>query len=598
LEAARVPIVLSSPHTPEAATDPASDLAVCNFTANLRAIEQCQPWLSAQAKGLPSNLTWLFGRDGSLTGMLDSLRWWAGCSVPLAAARFMLKTMEVRGTVGCFLNPLHAAQLRVALDLLHQRQAVLAIVPEDQTLAMLLHAEDFSADIRAGRLWFSAGPEWESQLRGILKDQPGLPTPVEFIRPLTANPEAVNALIEPAQRVFAEVSALRGEEMKALCAGWQPARRQASQLCLLCPSEFRLWDDAALALGAMDFSSAGISVTKLDSDRPTSASPLALGSAAAHCDAILAANVFRSHLPGVIPQAMPWITWATTPRIGSAEDAGPNDRLLLADPSWQSIALQLGWDETRLEVAGWPQPPLSDQPARQLAVLADTPSLDVPKRLEEYSSQVLLWEWIRDELSRDPFLAVDNIDGYLDARRARFQIGDDGFDRSVFIDHLIMPAVQQGLARRLVRDRMPVKLFGHGWETIEGLADFHSGIISSREELTHIVSASAALVHLWPWQTGHALESMGRPIVRSRHLHEFLSDARAALNGTLALPGRPSQTISPALVARSLSRAAASSFAGMIRPKTPSTAAGRSLNSSETPIPDATLSWSGIARSP
>ena len=550
-----MPTALSSPPTPEAAAGPATRLAVCNFSANLQALATSRPRLKTLAQWLPQDLDWLFGRDGSLTAMLDGIRWWAGCSVPLAAARFMLASMDVRGTVGCFLNPRHASQLRVALDRLHQRQAVLAIVPEDQTLAVLLHADDFSEDIRAGRLWFSAGAEWESQLRGIFKDQPGLPTPVEFIRPVTANAEAVNAVIEPAQRVFAEVSARRGEEMKALCAGWQPRSRPGSQLCLLCPSEFRLWDDAALALGEMDFSSASISVTMLDSDRPLSASPLALGSAAAACDAVLTANVFRSHLPGVIPPAMPWITWVTTPRIGAAADAGPNDRLLLADPSWQPISRQLGWDATRVELAGWPQPPLAGQPARQISVLADVPSLEVPKRLEEYSSQALLWELIRDELSRDPFLAVNNIDGYLDSRRARFQIGDDGFDRSVFIDHLIMPAVQHGLARRLVRERIPARLYGSGWDAIEDLAAFHAGVVASRQELTHIVATSAALVHLWPWQSGHAVESMGRPIVRSRHLHEFLGDARAAINGMLARPVRTEQTLSPAVVASALNRA-------------------------------------------
>lgn len=550
-----MPTALSSPPTPEAAADPATRLAVCNFSANLQALATSRPRLKTLAQWLPQELDWLFGRDGSLTAMLDGIRWWAGCSVPLAAARFMLASMDVRGTVGCFLNPRHASQLRVALDRLHQRQAVLAIVPEDQTLAVLLHADDFSEDIRAGRLWFSAGAEWESQLRGIFKDQPGLPIPVEFIRPVTANAEAVNALIEPAQRVFAEVSARRGEEMKALCAGWQPRSRPGSQLCLLCPSEFRLWDDAALALGEMDFSSASISVTMLDSDRPLSASPLALGSAAAACDAVLTANVFRSHLPGVIPPAMPWITWVTTPRIGAAADAGPNDRLLLADPSWQPISRQLGWDTARVELAGWPQPPLAGQPARQISVLADVPSLEVPKRLEEYSSQALLWELIRDELSRDPFLAVNNIDGYLDSRRARFQIGDDGFDRSVFIDHLIMPAVQHGLARRLVRERIPARLYGRGWDAIEDLAAFHAGVVASRQELTHIVATSAALVHLWPWQSGHAVELMGRPIVRSRRLHEFLGDARAAINGMLARPVRTEQTLSPAVVASALNRA-------------------------------------------
>jgi len=555
LEAARVNIALTMPRLSEVATNAAADLAAANFSANLAALADKQPGMPAQVQPLPGELTWLFGRDGALTGMLDKTRWWAGCSVPLAAARFMLKSMEVRGTVGCFLNPLHASQLRVALGMLHARQAVFALVPEEQTLAVLLHTQDFSADIRAGRLWFAGGAQWESGLRSIFRDEPGLPTPVEFIRPITADAEATNALIEPAQRVFAEVSAARGTEIKILCENWKPRAANPTRLCLLAPTEFRLWDDAPLALAEMHLATAGIFVTRLDSDRPTSSSPMALGRAAVECDAVLTANVFRSHLPGVVPLAMPWITWVTSSRICPATEASPNDRLLLADPSWQAAARELGWEESKIDVAGWPKLPLSNQPSRQITVLADTQVLDVPKGLEEYSSQVLLWELIRDELWGDPFLAVDNINGYLNSRRARFQIGDDGFDRSVFIDGLIMPAVQQGVVKRLIRDRVPVRLFGRGWDAIDGFADFHGGVVSSRSKLTEIVSASAALVHLWPWQTGHAVEALGRPVVRCRRVHEFLSDARAALNGTLPPPTTTSQTICPELIARNLTRA-------------------------------------------
>ena len=119
-------------------------------------------------------------------------------------------------------------------------------------------------------------------------------------------------------------------------------------------------------------------------------------------------------------------------------------------------------DRARIEVAGRPTLAISSEPGRLLSLVADTHSLVIPKCIEGYSSQTLLWEMIRDELTRDPFLAVDNIDGYLNSRRARFQIGDDGFDAAIFIEQLIVPAVQQGLARRMIKDGMPLRIFGRG----------------------------------------------------------------------------------------------------------------------------------------
>lgn len=531
-------------------TDIAAERAAANSVANIAALVARQPALaSAQLHG-SAELSWLFARDGSLTAMLDGTRWWGNCSVPLAAARFMLKSMEVVGTTGCFLNPLHAVQLRVTLDMLHSRQAVVAIVPDDQTLTVLLSCEDFSHDIAAGRLWFASGRQWESELQALFQDNPGLPTPAEFIRPITADSEATNSLIEPAQHVFAQVGESRGDESKRLRERWKPINRSHRRLCLLAPSEFRLWDDAALVLAEMDLLNVGIDVRRLDSDRPTSSSPLALAVAASECDGVFCANIFRSHLPGVIPESMPWITWVTKQWIPAAKDVGPNDRLLLANSSGLAKARQLGWDEARIEIAGRPSLPISSEPGRQPSLVADTHPLAIPKRIEGYSSQTLLWEMIRDELTRDPFLAVDNIDGYLNSRRARFQIGDDGFDAQIFIEQLIVPAVQQGLARRMIKDGMPVRIFGRGWEALDGLADFHDGAVTSRQELGKIVSQSAALIHLWPWTPGHAIETTGRPVIRTKRMHDFLSDVQQALNGTLKPPAQQEPVISPELIAR------------------------------------------------
>src|SRR5581483_11483801 len=95
--------------------DTASGKIAANWEKNEKALAISQPEC-AHAMSVVEGVTWLFARDGSLTAMLPGERWWAGCSVPLAAARFMLKKMEAGGNVACFLSPDHAAQLRVALD--------------------------------------------------------------------------------------------------------------------------------------------------------------------------------------------------------------------------------------------------------------------------------------------------------------------------------------------------------------------------------------------------------------------------------------------------------------------------------------------------
>src|SRR4051812_28336614 len=94
-----------------------------NFNANRAALRATQP-LSLDLRDPPDE--WVFARDGSLTAReqrvsftvdaAPSNPWLAGCSVPMLAAKEVLKTLNVTGPVACFLAPSHAAQVRVALD--------------------------------------------------------------------------------------------------------------------------------------------------------------------------------------------------------------------------------------------------------------------------------------------------------------------------------------------------------------------------------------------------------------------------------------------------------------------------------------------------
>jgi len=536
---------------PPVTADAASDRAASSWAANLGALAGTQPWLAEQIAPVVPEVSWIHARDGSLTGMLAGERWWAGCSLPARAARFMLKTLDIRGSVACFLAPVHAAQVRVALELLDARQAIVAIVPEEHVLSVLLHCDDFSSEIVAHRLWFAAGQVWQEQLRRIFTENPGLSTPAQFIRPILADPEPADRLIGPAQKVFADEAAGRSEKIQALVTA-RKTRDRAGNVCMIAPSGFRLWESAAAEvlaglLGSGDATS-GPTFAQLDTDDPTSASPLALAGMLAESDALVTANVFRSDAPGVAPADMPWIAWVTSPRIPAPDAANPRDVLILADPSWQGRAEQAGWPSHRLRVAGWadlaPRPHLDNAPG-SLGLLADTAPIEPPEQVTDYSSQLLLWEMIQAELTHDPFLVGDDAERYLANRMANRQIAEQGLDRGLFLERLIVPAYQQGLARVLIASGIPLRLFGKGWDRIGEFAPHAYGPVQSRPHFCQVLSESSALVHAWPFRHAHPIDAAARPVLRAagRRHDAFVREARTLLAGLT--PSRPNNPRDP-----------------------------------------------------
>src|SRR5688572_33263261 len=121
-------LALTSP-APAAPTISQADAeALANWRTNVSALRATQPALADRLDAVATHVTWTYGRDGWLTAQDPTGAWWAGCSVPDAAAKAMLRTMGTTGTVTCFLRPPTAAAVRVALEKLRGNQAVLAIV--------------------------------------------------------------------------------------------------------------------------------------------------------------------------------------------------------------------------------------------------------------------------------------------------------------------------------------------------------------------------------------------------------------------------------------------------------------------------------------
>jgi hypothetical protein len=513
-------------------------------------LDRTQPGLCESLPSVPEGSEFVYGRDGCLTAKGVDGRWLAGCSLPRRAALAQLKDLEARNTTTCFLAPPHGAHVRVALDRLRAQQAVVAAVPDASAVGWFLRCEDFSADIGRGRLWFVTGDDWAGQLDRLLSDHVGLPTPTAFIRTIMTPDAVIDPMIAAAQQVFSTTASRRAQRIQsAVQSGHdRPRRTGRPRLCVIAPSAFRLWDPSADVL--RDATSACERIV-FDSDRPTSASPVALAEAIAASDAVVSANVARADAVGLARPDLPWITWLTQPRVPAASAAGPNDHLLLADPAWTELARQAGWPAARIHAAGWPVRQLGAPTGEHLALIADTTPVEVAPETFELSSHSLLWESIRQQLLENPLDLDEDPGRYLLRWMKRCDVSPDGLDQAMFIDRLIVPTYQQSLARLLERSRIPIKLYGAGWESLTELAACRAGGIGSADDFDAAVSSSRGLVYAWPVRTVHPVDAVGRAVVRSagRHREAFLHDARLAIKGQLPLPSpATAQTVSAELI--------------------------------------------------
>src|ERR1700728_1248205 len=114
----------------EAPAPPAAQSqAAQNLRANLASLDLFQPDFAPILSNCNSPAEWLFARDAYLTAR-TAAGWFSGCSVPLPPPRQRLKKLELVGSLGCFLSPNHAAQLRACFEKIQTNQAVIAVVPD------------------------------------------------------------------------------------------------------------------------------------------------------------------------------------------------------------------------------------------------------------------------------------------------------------------------------------------------------------------------------------------------------------------------------------------------------------------------------------
>jgi hypothetical protein len=504
----------------------ADRLAQHHFRCNRSAIESTQPDLIKSLRTEFPAITWLFSRDGYLSAQTES-RWLTNCSVPILTARQLIKKLELDGTVGCFLNPTHAAQLRACFEKLKPTQAVVAVVPDPQTLNLILHCDDFTQELSNSRLFFSAGETWPQMLAEIFQSYPGLPLPQHFIRTALLDDAEMSPLSSEAQTIISGETTRRADLMPEILSRAESrpffpspctqgegqgggssrcpkisGQIRTARVLVLAGSRLNLDDFSNLALRrALVDDTPDPAFTALDPDHPTTASPLALAQAAADADAFICADLYRSDLPGLVARRTAWITWLTTGRILPPDPQFPSDLLLLANPDFRKPALEAGWPRDRIHLAAWPQilPPRQTSNALPfVAIVTDTRPIEIPQHVKDFSSQLLLWELIENELTRDPLTLGSDPDRYLDSRMARMKISPEGFDRPMFFEKLITPTFKLALARLLLKQNIPLRLIGRGWSEFPDLKLLSAGPVQGLDDLSEFLSNCSAIIRASP----------------------------------------------------------------------------------------------------
>ncbi len=524
-----------------------------NATANLAALQITQPELASRLRGISLQaMTWLLARDGYLTAQQANGQWISGCSVPFKTAEVLLKPLTSDAPMSCYLMPTHAAQIRVALDRLGRSQAIIVLMTDLDLLRVFLACDDFSREISQSRIWFACGADWAGQFRATFATQPGLCTPTQFIRTRFAEPAEVDPQIEQSQKIIAEVVAERAASISRIRRADCGLRAGA---CVLAGSSFRLWDSASNVLKQMLLQT-DAPVTSLDIDDPMQASAMALTMAAAEKTSIFAANLGRSDLPDTVSDACRWVCWITSGRIPKFSVQHPHDVLLLADPAWGLLARAAGWPDSALRIAGWPPLPLGrpvDLP--HVALLADTLPVVPGKQLKDYSSHRLLWEKIEAELRANPFVLQGDARTFLLSQQQQLDITDSLLDASSFIDNLMLPLFQQGLAQAMVSAGIPLKLYGCGWEQIPALAPYAAGPIESESAFNSAICQACAVVYAWPMPVAHPIDRIAsRPVIRpAGHRAAFIAGARQAISGQSGTKKSDAHKLSPILLSELIS---------------------------------------------
>ena len=443
-----------------------------------------------------------FGRDGSLTARVNGA-WLGGSSVPSLVAAALLERTMLPTDALCIVAPNHAQHVVVTLDALPPSASLLAIWSDLAALAFALRCADFADALAGGRLHLLGPDEVGDNVRRLADDRPGWAVPKQIIifgdSRAVQNPETIQALQESATTGLREAAEDRATAVSRVAADGLP---QTADVALLAGLRFHPLDRAGQALAA---TLEHLEIATADFDHPDSASTLAAARAAAAAPRVVAADLLRHDLPGVVAEGKPWLTWVTRPRPAVPWRAGP-DAVLLAHSRWSDDWLAAGWPKDRVTVGRWPSRPRVAT-GEGLLLIADLPPREPPKDVADYSSASVLWDQVASEIAADPWLPARSPRWLADQFTAAGVSGTEA-QLARWTRDCVQPAIARGLAAALAETGRSYRIVGTGWDGEAGAV----GPVENADGFDRLLAGSRALVD--PTLAGDGrYGSLGLPVV-------------------------------------------------------------------------------------
>lgn len=493
-------------------SSPALAEATRNFHANLAALEAVWPRTVLCVPETPPEVEWLYARDGALSGRYIDGQWIGHVSIPAKSAAKMLGKASVTGSSAVLLAPTHAQQIRTMLDRINAQQVLIVVIPGEHVAGTTLCCLDFSADIRARRLWLAAGPDWTAELTALLEAQDGIAPASTIIRVPGLNTPTVDRVFKPCETILTKNSQTHRSFLGLLHNKVRTPSRPAKKICVV-TGRFQLWDDAPAVL-AKSLAGTTLEVVTLDASIAGQTSALRVARTADGCDAMVTANLSRADLPLVLPNNVPWITWLSTNRMVKFDPSATGDRLVVADPAVRARALEAGWPEANVLIGQEPVRAGAQSRNAQPAILANLAPLVMPRSVEEMSSQRLVWERVEHEIAQNPFCIGASPIEYLCGVAEQIGIARGTLPIDLFRSELLEPAFMRALALQLMKQKTNFRIFGYGWGALPEFASVYSGPIDGEAALSSALSLTSVLIDVWPGALAHPARRAGRPVVK------------------------------------------------------------------------------------
>lgn len=507
--------------------------AAKNFESNKSALEAVWPrGVLCLPETLPE-LEWIYARDGTLSARHVDGQWLSSVSIPQRAAQKMLGKAIVSGSSAVMLAPTHAQQIRVMLDRMTKQQVLIVIIPGEYIAGTILACHDFSADIRAQRLWLALGPDWPEELHAILDTHEGIAPPSMMIRVPGLNADAVERVQKHCETMLARHSTTHRTQLGLLQAKPRYPQLPPKKVCVI-GGPFKLWDDAAFLL-AKASKELDLESNVLDSSLGTQSSALLLARTVDGCDAVVTANLARTDLPQVAPHDVPWVTWVTNNRIPRNEPAARLDRLVVAHASQIAAAVDAGWPATSVSVGQEPIRCGSTRRSALPAIIADLPRLTMPRSVEEMSSQRLVWDRVEHEVKRNPFCIGAQPSEYLCRIAQEIGLSRSSFPLELFQSSLLVPLFMRSLATVLASRGVKFAIYGDGWDAVPEVADRWKGTIETEAAFAEAVESTSILLDVWPGMSTHPARRAGKPMLKpwGRDLTSVLREINRASLATM-----------------------------------------------------------------